>query len=167
MQSCLMVSGVECKTIVMEGIWNVIVGEKTQIIYREKVNHKGKKNGMSYCYKLKRVCQVCSKEFFSFLNAKGNYCSKKCSNSRRMGDLKRISFSDNEILKKRVQGFIRNEIDMGRIERSKSCSSCRSTRMIEAHHPDYNRSNEIMWLCRNCHMKLHFGHDTKGEPITI
>jgi hypothetical protein len=36
-----------------------------------------------------------------------------------------------------------------------SCEICGSTLNIEAHHPDYNKPLNIIWLCRDCHKLLH------------
>lgn len=34
------------------------------------------------------------------------------------------------------------------------CEVCRSKHKIEAHHPDYRKRLEIIWLCKYCHEKL-------------
>ena len=172
MQNTLMISGVECKTITIDGKWNVIIEGKPQIIYREKVKNKSKKNGMDYIYKLKGICIVCRKEFFGLLSSSRKYCSHSCS-SKINGKLnikflwgKFISLSDDKELKRKARNFITNAITAGKIIRSKVCSHCGSSCIPDFHHPDYIKFNEGMWLCHSCHFKLEFGHkDIKGELI--
>ena len=36
-----------------------------------------------------------------------------------------------------------------------ACIDCGATEKIEAHHVDYDRPLEVMWLCRSDHMKRH------------
>ena len=35
------------------------------------------------------------------------------------------------------------------------CIMCGSDKNVETHHTDYNDYRHIIWLCRNCHIKLH------------
>lgn len=36
------------------------------------------------------------------------------------------------------------------------CRDCGSEKS-EAHHEDYSKPLEVIWLCRGCHLKLHNG----------
>ena len=45
----------------------------------------------------------------------------------------------------------------GTLVRPASCSRCGGGKRIEAHHPDYSKPLEVMWLCRRCHYHEH-GH---------
>jgi hypothetical protein len=35
------------------------------------------------------------------------------------------------------------------------CLICHSKENIVAHHPDYNKPLEVIWLCQKCHQRLH------------
>ena len=62
----------------------------------------------------------------------------------------------------RVHDITEKAIARGDLVRPDACESCcaagdivngRST--IEAHHPDYNKPLEVMWLCKLCHHEWH------------
>ena len=42
------------------------------------------------------------------------------------------------------------------------CAICGATK-TEAHHTDYSKPLDVMWVCRSCHFKLHYGG---GVPTT-
>lgn len=43
------------------------------------------------------------------------------------------------------------------------CSSCRlKTSYLDAHHEDYSKPLEVVWLCPTCHRKIH-SNKNKGE----
>lgn len=48
-------------------------------------------------------------------------------------------------------------IQAGELVRPAVCSRCGGGKRIEAHHPDYSKPLEVMWLCRRCHYHEH-GH---------
>lgn len=45
------------------------------------------------------------------------------------------------------------------------CQACGSTRHIEAHHDDYSRPLDIIWLCASHHVKFHWAR-RKGSTLT-
>jgi len=62
----------------------------------------------------------------------------------------------------RANDILEYAIKTGVMVRRDSCQSCgkqnelrngRST--IEAHHPDYNKPLDVMWLCSKCHHEWH------------
>lgn len=42
------------------------------------------------------------------------------------------------------------------IERLYKCENCFSETRIEGHHPDYKKPLNVVWLCDDCHAKVHF-----------
>lgn len=53
-----------------------------------------------------------------------------------------------------------------RIVKPRECSNCGwHSSNLEVHHYDYSKPNEIIWLCKSCHSKLHNGHEVKGEVV--
>lgn len=45
----------------------------------------------------------------------------------------------------------------GHIIKPDNCSKCDSTTQIEAHHEDYTKPEDIIWLCQSCHREHHHG----------
>lgn len=43
----------------------------------------------------------------------------------------------------------------GTIVRPECCSSCGEARPVVAHHEDYDKPLDIVWLCRSCHRRRH------------
>lgn len=46
-------------------------------------------------------------------------------------------------------------VDCGRITRPTKCSDCGSFGKVEAHHEDYSRPLDVLWLCGPCHRLRH------------
>ncbi len=43
----------------------------------------------------------------------------------------------------------------GTLHRPKHCSVCKKEKKPYAHHEDYGKPLEVIWLCRQCHSDLH------------
>lgn len=48
-------------------------------------------------------------------------------------------------------------IRYGYIQKEETCAICGSNGNIHAHHPDYSKPLEVIWLCASCHKRLHSG----------
>lgn len=46
----------------------------------------------------------------------------------------------------------------GKLVRPSRCSGCPRVEKIEAHHSDYYKPLEIIWLCNRCHRETHSGY---------
>lgn len=53
-----------------------------------------------------------------------------------------------------ARSAVYNAIKSGRLRRM-PCSVCGTTLSVEAHHPDYAKRLEVIWLCRTHHARLH------------
>lgn len=45
----------------------------------------------------------------------------------------------------------------GKIIPSEQCEHCNKKTKLHAHHEDYSKPLDVIWLCRPCHRKLHGG----------
>ena len=46
-------------------------------------------------------------------------------------------------------------IEAGKIKRQTVCVKCGSNYRVEAHHEDYSRPIDVIWLCDTCHKNRH------------
>lgn len=58
-----------------------------------------------------------------------------------------------------------NAIRDGRLIRQ-PCESCGS-KDVEAHHKDYSKPLDVTWLCKRCHMQVHWGEVMPGGDDDI
>ena len=54
-----------------------------------------------------------------------------------------------------LKNHIKNEI----IHRPPKCSLCSRVAKIQAHHKDYSKPLEVIWICASCHKKIHLGEE--------
>jgi transposase-like protein len=61
-----------------------------------------------------------------------------------------------------AQNKLEKALQRGRISRSATCEACGTSARfkdgrtaIQAHHPDYNKPLNVMWLCQPCHHRWH------------
>lgn len=46
-------------------------------------------------------------------------------------------------------------VKVGKISKPSKCEKCSKEKRINAHHEDYTKPLEVMWLCYSCHSRLH------------
>jgi hypothetical protein len=62
---------------------------------------------------------------------------------------------------------LHNAIRYGKVERVSVCSECEKGGLLHAHHGDYNKPLDVVWLCHQCHFKKHRKRGTDGKDIRI
>ena len=62
----------------------------------------------------------------------------------------------------KAQNLLEKAMEKGVVQRQTHCQECGSTgefkdgrTMIQAHHTDYSKPLEVMWLCQKCHHQWH------------
>ena len=71
----------------------------------------------------------------------------------------------------RAQNILEKAVEKGIIERHLECEKCgvlnprfkNGRTAIQAHHSDYDKPLEVMWLCQRCHHKWHKSNKAKGS----
>ena len=71
----------------------------------------------------------------------------------------------NKRQKRHLRDSINNRIKAGKLERPMFCEGCGSAGVIEAHHENYNRPDDITWLCKTCHELLHADADQRAWAL--
>lgn len=66
--------------------------------------------------------------------------------------------------KQRVTAIVHKAVKDGVLIRPASCPKCGRQGDMEAHHPDYSKPLDVVWLCKPCHSELHRG-TTFDSPI--
>ena len=68
----------------------------------------------------------------------------------------RYKIDEHYKLKYEVKEKVRVAIRQGKLERPRYCSNCQKFSLrIEAHHEDYSKPFDVVWLCRKCHKIRH------------
>lgn len=71
-------------------------------------------------------------------------------------DLERArSYRLNNLDKARARQAVVRALKNGRLIKPTRCSLCNSEEKLDAHHADYERHLDVVWVCRTCHKKLH------------
>lgn len=69
---------------------------------------------------------------------------------------RKLSLKYNKTNRAKARSILNHAIRDGKLTRPENCSSCnRSDLKINGHHPDYNKPLEVLWLCSECHGKIH------------
>lgn len=68
----------------------------------------------------------------------------------------------------KAQNILEEAIEKGRVQRKNICEICGESgkfsdgrTKIQAHHCDYNKPLEVMWLCQKCHHEWHKNNKAK------
>lgn len=61
--------------------------------------------------------------------------------------------------KYKAEYIIGNAIRLGKVIRPKRCQACDKKGLPHAHHPDYSKPLDVIWLCRKCHGVVHRKRD--------
>lgn len=64
-------------------------------------------------------------------------------------------WSKNNKHKKNAHLKVSRAVMNGTIRREYNCSKCNSDFKVEAHHEDYSKPLEVVWLCSKCHHARH------------
>jgi hypothetical protein len=57
--------------------------------------------------------------------------------------------------KAKAHWTVENNLRAGKIVKPTTCSKCGAEGRIEAHHEDYSKPLEVVWLCRKHHLDVH------------
>jgi hypothetical protein len=106
--------------------------------------------------KAKKFCPDCGRNLY--LNQFQNNASRADGKQVYCRDCQNLRNADNALAnpeKVAARRVVNAAIKHGDLTRGTHCESCASTNNIDAHHEDYSKPLEVIWLCRSCHQRLH------------
>ena len=105
-------------------------------------------------------CKECAKK--DSLNHRNQNLEKIRANDRERGkspERKKLKalinkrWRDEDTRRQKAHNAVRRAIVSGALER-KCCERCGNEKSL-AHHEDYDKQLEVMWLCQPCHKQRH------------
>jgi hypothetical protein len=57
--------------------------------------------------------------------------------------------------KRKAHFLVKNAIRSGAIAKPTACELCGKSDQLEAHHEDYKKPLDVVWVCKRCHFNLH------------
>ena len=64
------------------------------------------------------------------------------------------TLTDKQIISRTRNQFY-SAVKKGKIKRIDICTACGSSKQVQAHHNDYTKPFEVVWLCCKCHRLVH------------
>ena len=117
---------------------------------------------------MKFNCDYCKKESHDrdshYKRKKHHFCSMKCYALYRIHKMPKEDQNaykgggmgeDQRNVRRAARTILNHAIGEKRMDRPSKCSCCDSTENIEAHHEDYSKPLDVVWLSRKCHRKIH------------
>jgi hypothetical protein len=101
-------------------------------------------------------CRAClSEDEFEHFGKPENIAKRKARRKRwhqeKRETVKRAAAHPHRKVNKQTQAAIKSGI----LVRPTACSKCARSGKTEAHHPDYSKPLEVIWLCKPCHLAEH------------
>lgn len=112
---------------------------------RELNSEQLKEYNHNYYRKNKEVLIQKNKEYIN--TPKGKIIKKKCN--------KNYFSSPYNKMKHNARKKVLRAIESGKLIRPSKCELCGEELFCEAHHKDYNKPLEVIWLCKTCHENMH------------
>ncbi|MBW7392000.1 hypothetical protein [Escherichia coli] len=129
-------------------------------------------------YPRNKVCKECTKKRVTEYQ-KGigklihNNACKKYNKSEK-GKVALIKARENYLeshrQRQQARWSVKRAIKSGKLCRPTTCQKCNSKCHPDAHHCDYSKPLEVMWLCKACHVEWHKHNKPiypDEEPVTL
>ncbi len=115
--------------------------------------------GSAFYKTLRTKCKECHKAQMSAHYQRPEYKAKNAAYQRG-----RLNGAGN-LEKHKARQAVRWAVKSGKIAKDGNCALCNSGQDIEAHHRDYSKKLEVIWLCRNCHAIHHAAEAIKQRRV--
>lgn len=124
-------------------------------VWRSKNPHKN--NEYAKTYREKNRDKIIAKNHTSEMRERFLTYTKvwRSKNKDRYLEQQR-EWKKNNRFKINARFRVTNSIRRGKIKRGITCNQCGTSQgKMEAHHEDYNKPLEVIWLCFKCHKQKH------------
>ena len=102
---------------------------------------------------MKITCSKCQTPLEKNRIGKQRYCKTCHALNMKKNRPKHSSLSEEQKKKANARSYLNVYIKRGKVIKQ-NCHECNSP-ITEGHHEDYNKPLDVIWLCRECHWKLH------------
>jgi ribosomal protein S27AE len=102
---------------------------------------------------IKKECSKCGGPLEDHRLGKYRYCNKCNAENQRLNRVPYGELSDLQKMKSNARAYLKMYIKRGKVQKE-ACCRC-GNENAEAHHKDYYKPLEVVWLCRPCHLELH------------
>lgn len=107
----------------------------------------------------KKTCSKCSNNLEETrLNQR--YCLSCHNEYMRKHRKKHKDLTELQRLKANCRSYLNTYLKRGKIFKQSCYCGCE---IVEAHHEDYSKPLEVIWLCRECHLELHKERENKQD----
>ena len=90
---------------------------------------------------------------------------QRWNSNKEIENRKRREYTSKHPDRASAKEMVARAIQKGLLVRSLICETCGLTGRIDAHHEDYSKPLEVMWLCRSCHMLKHVEKKDRDRRI--
>lgn len=134
--------------------------------------------GEFFCVTMK-ICGICKtekplSEFYK--NKKDKLCGdcKTCRKKRtkrwkkenpQKRAVTRSMWKKQNPEKHKAHKTIEHAVERGTIKKPDQCHQCGSSERIQAHHHDYSKPHDVIWLCAECHRLMHVAIRDDGHKL--
>lgn len=125
---------------------------ETNSLYCIENKHIMKQNNKKR--EFKTTCSKCSNDLEANRVGKARYCLSCHNDYMKTNRKKHSELTEEQKLKANCRSYLNVYLKRGKIIKG-NCIKCNSTEKVEAHHHDYTKPLDVIWLCRICHLNEH------------
>lgn len=123
----------------------------------------GEEKPVTGFYPRNKVCKECTKKRVSeYQKGAGKHIHNKACREYNKSEKGKVALSKakNNYLeshrpRQRARWAVKRAVKAGKLYRPSSCQSCGRECHPDAHHCDYSKPVDVMWLCKACHVNWH------------
>ncbi len=109
---------------------------------------------------LQDSCRSCSKDYMKTYRENNKKKMQECKsnwyqNNKEHASNYRQTWRKNNRLAHKSHNAVTYALQTGVIEPPENCQKCNKKEALDAHHEDYKKPLEVIWVCKRCHARIH------------